>query len=208
MSDQIVLDHGWWLASRAAGIVAMGLVTVSVLLGLMLGGRLTRRPGMARVVKVVHEQAALAGMVAIAVHGLTLLGDPWLRPGLTGLLVPFALDYRSAFTGLGVVAGELAAILGLSFYARRWISPRRWRTAHRLTPLVYVLGLVHALGAGTDAGLPWVQIPLLASAVPVGVLFVARVRGGRRPADRRAPTVPAPRRAPGAAPSTAARPGG
>jgi len=181
------LRYGWWLASRSSGIVAIVLVTVAVLLGLTLGGRLIRRPGMARVVKAVHEQTALAGLIAIAVHGVTLLGDPWLRPGLTGIAVPFTTGYRPAFTGLGVVAGELAAILGLTYYARRRLSPRRWRTAHRLTPLVYVLALVHALGAGTDAASGWLRVPLLASAVPVAVLFAARLAAARRrPAARAA----------------------
>jgi sulfoxide reductase heme-binding subunit YedZ len=180
MSAPDVVAHGWWLASRSAGIVAMLLVTFSVLLGLTLGGRLTRRPGMARVVKTLHEQTALSGLVAIAVHGLTLLGDPWLRPGLAGVLVPFTMGYRPLFTGLGVVAGELAAILGLSFYARRWISPRRWRLAHRLTPLAYALSVVHVLGSGTDAGSAWLRIPLLGSVVVVAVLLVARIVGGRR----------------------------
>lgn len=202
MSTSDVLLHGWWLASRASGVVAIALVTLSVLLGLTLGGRLTRRPGMAKVVRVVHEQAALAGLVAIAVHGLTLLGDPWLRPGLAGIAIPFALSYRSAFTGLGVIAGELAAILGLSFYARRWISPRRWRIAHRLTPLVYVLGLVHALGAGTDAGALWLRLPLLASAVPVAVLLALRLTA-RRPAGRSRASVPGAPAAARARPSAA-----
>jgi sulfoxide reductase heme-binding subunit YedZ len=189
MSAPDVVAHGWWLASRSAGIVAMLLVTVSVLLGLTLGGRLTRRPGMARVVKTLHEQTALSGLVAIAVHGLSLLGDPWLRPGLAGVLVPFTMGYRPLFTGLGVIAGELAAILGLSFYARRWISPRRWRLAHRLTPLAYALSLVHVLGSGTDAGSAWLRVPLLGSVVVVGVLLVARIVGGRR----RRPARPAPK---------------
>jgi sulfoxide reductase heme-binding subunit YedZ len=180
VSTADIVAHGWWLAGRSAGIVAMLLVTLSVLLGLTLGGRLTRRPGMARVVKTMHEQTALSGLVAIAVHGLTLMGDPWLRPGLAGVLVPFAMGYRPLFTGLGVVAGELAAILGLSFYARRWISPRRWRLAHRLTPMVYALSVVHVLGAGTDAGSAWLRVPLAGSVVVVVVLLAARVTGGRR----------------------------
>lgn len=179
------LDYGWWLASRSAGIVAMVLVTAAVLLGLTLGGRLTRRPGLARVIKTIHEQTALAGLIAIALHGAMLLGDPWLRPGLTGLAVPFAMGYRPAFTGLGVIAGELAAILGLTYYVRHRLSPRRWRLAHRLTPLVYVLALIHALGAGTDTGSAWLRTPLLASAIPVTVLFVARVTAARRRGARR-----------------------
>ena len=83
-----------------------------------------------------------------------------------------------------MIAGELAALLGLTYYARRRLSPRRWRTAHRLTPLVYVLALIHAMGSGTDAGSTWLRTPLLASAVPVAVLFAARVTAGRRRAPR------------------------
>lgn len=175
------LDYGWWIAARASGLVALVLVTAAVLLGLTLGGRMTRRPGMARVIKVVHEQTALAALVAIAVHGLTLLGDGWLRPTPVDLVVPLTLGYRPVFTGLGVIAAELAAVLGLSFYARRRLSPRRWRAAHRLTPVAYGLSVAHALGAGSDMQ-GWVRIAVIASVVPVGILLLERVRA--RPASR------------------------
>ena len=75
------------------------------------------------------------------VHGATLLADPWLRPGVSGVLVPFAMGYRPLFTGLGIVAGYLAALLGLSFYARRRIGARLWRKLHRATVLVWALGV-------------------------------------------------------------------
>jgi sulfoxide reductase heme-binding subunit YedZ len=174
------LQYGWWLASRAAGVVAMLLISASVILGLMMAGRVSRRPGLARTLRGIHEQTALAGLVAIGVHGVTLLGDAWLHPGLKGISVPFAIGYRPLFTGLGILAGYLAAILGLSFYARRRIGARLWRRMHRFTIVVYMLGLVHALGAGTDAGSPWLRTTLLASTIPVGALFVVRVVSGRR----------------------------
>jgi len=187
-SDPLV--YGWWIASRASGLVALVLVTAAVLLGLTLGGRMTRRPGMARVVKTLHEQTALAGLVAVAVHGLTLLGDGWLRPSLANLVAPFTLGYRPVFTGLGVIAAELVAVLALSFYARRRISPRRWRVAHRLTPLAYGLAVAHALGSGSDMQ-GWVRLATLASVAPVGILLLERLRA--RPAARPSrPTRPLP----------------
>ena len=148
------LQYGWWLAGRASGVVALALVTLSVGIGLAMAGRVGRRPGLSRTLMGLHEHAALAGLVAIAVHGVTLLLDPWLRPGPVGVLVPFTMGYRPLFSGLGVVAAYLAALLGLSFYARRRIGARLWRRAHRATVLVYVLGVVHAVGAGTDASTP------------------------------------------------------
>ena len=90
----------------------------------------------------VHEHAALAALIAIAVHGITLLGDKWLDPGVLGILVPFHMDHEPLFTGLGIIGGYLAAALGLSFYARRRIGTKRWRSLHKATILVYVLAVV------------------------------------------------------------------
>jgi sulfoxide reductase heme-binding subunit YedZ len=172
-------DHVWWLVSRASGLVALALVTLSVLLGLTMAGRLRRGPGAAKT-RVAHEQLALAAIVAIAVHGISLLGDPWLRPGLSGITVPFALGYRPIYTGLGLIAGYLTVLLALSFYVRRRIGGRTWRRLHRLTTGAYVLAVVHALGSGTDASLPAVRWAVLSSAAAVGALFAYRVAASRR----------------------------
>src|SRR4051794_15079584 len=143
-------EHVWWLASRASGIVALALVFASVALGLANAGRLTRRPSWRRATLAAHEHTAVAALVAIAAHAMTLLGDAWLHPGMAGVSIPFALGYRRAFTGIGVLAAYLAAALGLSFYARRRIGPRRWRSAHRASAAVFALAVAHAIGAGTD----------------------------------------------------------
>jgi sulfoxide reductase heme-binding subunit YedZ len=176
---EAIQSHGWWLASRASGLVALVLVTVSVFLGLTMSGRLMRRPGFAKKLLAVHEQTALAGLVAIVVHGIALLGDPWLHPGLAGVAVPFALGFKTFFTGLGVIAAYLAALLGLSYYVRRRIGARLWRKAHRATVVVYLLGLTHALGAGTDAGTVWFRWWVMLTTPVIGGLFVYRVMKSR-----------------------------
>jgi sulfoxide reductase heme-binding subunit YedZ len=182
------LNYGWWLASRASGIVALGLVTLSVGLGLVMAGRIWRRPGLAKKLRTLHEHAALIGLAAIGVHGLTLLGDRWLHARPLNLLVPFTMGYRPVLTGLGVIAGELAALLGLSFYARRRIGPRTWRRAHRLTVVVWALGVVHALGAGTDARTVWLRAAILLTSVPIVALFLRRLA---TPPPGSRPSVPA-----------------
>jgi sulfoxide reductase heme-binding subunit YedZ len=184
MSSPDPANYVWWLAARASGVVALLLVTASVALGLTMASKVIRRRGIAPVLARVHEQTALAGLVAIAVHGATLLADPWLRPGISGVLVPFTMAYRPLFTGLGIVGGYLAALLGLSFYVRKRIGAKLWRKLHRGTVLVWALGMVHALGAGTDAGSPWLQAFMLASGVPILVLFGIRML--RRPRRKRA----------------------
>jgi methionine sulfoxide reductase heme-binding subunit len=174
----------WWLASRAAGLVAMALIGLSVAIGLAMAAKAIRRPGLPRLLVAIHEHAALAALVAIAVHGVTLLGDRWLDPGPAGVAVPFVMDYRPVFTGLGIVAGYLAAILGLTFYARRRIGTRRWRNLHRLTPLVYALGVAHTLGAGSDRRV--IAVLLIATGTPILYLGILRALPPVSPSAARA----------------------
>jgi methionine sulfoxide reductase heme-binding subunit len=178
-----VAQHAFWIASRAAGVVALALVSASVLLGLAMAARLPRAPAWRRRVLGLHEQIALTALCAIAAHALLLLGDPWLHPGLAGIALPFRLQYRPLFTGLGILGGYLTTLLTLSFYVRRRIGVRLWRRLHRLTPAVYALAVVHVLGAGSDASAPWLRAVVLAPAPAAAVLVLARLAGrrGRRP---------------------------
>ncbi|MSX02498.1 MAG: hypothetical protein F2813_04975 [Actinobacteria bacterium] len=182
------LDYSWWLASRSAGIVALLAISISVIIGLMMANGLPRKPGAKRQLLAVHESTALAGLIAIAVHGVTLLGDSYLHPSLSQIAIPFTIDYRPFYTGLGIIAGWSAAFLGLSFYARRWFGARRWRTIHRATIAVWALAVIHTLGAGTDATQPWMRVIMLVTGVPIVFLFLRRVFPGEaKPAPRRRP---------------------
>ncbi|MBJ7471243.1 MAG: ferric reductase-like transmembrane domain-containing protein [Solirubrobacteraceae bacterium] len=174
------LEYGWWLASRAAGIVGYVLFSVAVLAGLTMASRLASTPARKRAVLQVHEHAALAGLIAIAVHGITLLGDAWLDPGPLGVAVPFVIDYRPLAVAAGIVGAYLAAALGLSFYIRRKVGAARWRKLHQFTLLAWLLGFLHALFAGTDVSTTWMQLVLLWTAGPIVVLLGARVTAERR----------------------------
>jgi methionine sulfoxide reductase heme-binding subunit len=168
-------QHIFWIASRALGVVALILVAVSVGLGLVMATRSAKGPGVMARVKQLHEATALVALLAIAGHGLTLLGDSYLKPGLSGIAIPFVMSHTPVWTGLGVVGGYLAAILGLTFYIRRWIGPRLWRQLHRWTLAVYVLAVVHTLGAGTDARSVWLLAIVIATVAPIAVMAAVRL---------------------------------
>lgn len=180
------LQQVYWFASRSFGITAMILLAASVGLGLTMSGRMLRRPGSAAQLRHAHESLTLVTIAMIAVHAGLLLADPYLRPGLAGITVPFVMDYRPVFTGIGILAGWLAVLFGLSFYARRQIGVARWRFIHRFTILVYLLALVHVAGAGTDARRPWMLALLTALTAPVVFGFAYRML----PAGPRAGTGP------------------
>jgi sulfoxide reductase heme-binding subunit YedZ len=178
----------FWLASRALGIVAIVLLSLSVSLGLAMSTRLFRRPGLPATLRRHHEAATLVTLGLIAAHGGVLLLDGYLRPSLAGVTLPFALGYRPLWTGLGVLGGWLALILAVSFYVRRWIGARTWRWLHRWTLAAYALALAHVIGAGTD-GRSWWMLALLTVLVAPNVFALAyRMLPARpRPPSSRAP---------------------
>jgi methionine sulfoxide reductase heme-binding subunit len=165
----------FWFASRAFGIVAMLGLGISVALGLAMSAGLTRRPGAKAKLRHLHESATLVTLGLIVAHGGLLLFDSYLRPGVLALTVPFTLAYRPLYTGLGIVAGWLAAILGPSFYARRRIGARTWRRMHRFTIVVYVLALIHVIGSGTDVRSPWLLAMLTGLTAPIAFALSYRM---------------------------------
>ena len=108
-------QHIFWILSRASGVVALVLAAISVGLGLAMAMRAAKGPGAMARLKQVHEATALATLIFIAAHGLALLGDSYLRPGLAGIAIPFVMAHKPLWTGLGIIGGWLAALLGLSF---------------------------------------------------------------------------------------------
>lgn len=171
--------HIFWILSRGFGIAAILLASLSVIAGLLAGRASPIRLGRFGEIKPLHEALSLATIAAVLAHGLLLLGDPWLRPGLTGVSIPFGMSYRPLWTGIGIIAGYGLILLGLSYYGRKWIGPARWRTAHRFVALFWILGLVHTFGAGTDRGELWLQIPVAFTAIPAIALLLRRL--GHRP---------------------------
>ena len=90
----------------------------------------------------------------VALHGLSLLGDSFLRPGIAGIAIPFATSYRPLWTGLGIVAGYGLAALGLSYYARARIGVARWRKLHTFTAVFWILGVFTHSELGPMPGKP------------------------------------------------------
>jgi sulfoxide reductase heme-binding subunit YedZ len=147
--------HLFWITSRAAGISALVLASAAVTAGLAIGAKGGPLRGRSGQLRTLHEALSLATLAALGLHALALLGDGWLRPGLSGIAVPFAGSYRPLWTGLGIIGGYGLAALSLSYYFRAQIGVARWRMLHRFIAVFWLLGVVHTLGAGTDAGQPW-----------------------------------------------------
>jgi sulfoxide reductase heme-binding subunit YedZ len=164
--------HLFWITSRAAGTVALVLASLAASLGLLMAMRI--RAGRGPDMRIAHEVLALSTMVAIAVHGLSLIGDQYLHQSLLDVTVPFAGSYKILWTSLGIISGWTLIILGLAYYARRRIGMDRFRRLHRFTALAWLMGLAHSLGEGTDAGQAWFLVMIGLVAAPALALIVTR----------------------------------
>ena len=167
-------------------MTAYGLLTASVLAGLVLKSKPLGRALKPASITDVHRFLALLGLGMLTLHAGTLLLDQTLHMPIVGLFVPGSSPYRPAAVAVGVVAAELMALIYVSFFLRRRIGARNWRRLHWATYLVFLLATVHGFASGTDSTQPWARDLYLGAvgAVAFGTAWRALGR----------PTRPAPER--------------
>ena len=90
------------------------------------------------------------------------------------MMVPFAMRGQPVWTGVGIIGGWLSAVVGLSFYVRRWIGTRTWRRLHRWTLAAFALGIAHAIGSGPDTRSLWLVVMLGTALAPVTLIATYR----------------------------------
>jgi methionine sulfoxide reductase heme-binding subunit len=171
-----------WYVARSSGIVAYLLLSSSVVLGILMAGR-TRFISWPRfAVEEVHAFLATVTGVFIVLHGGALLLDTVVPFSLAQELVPFSAGYRPFAVGLGVVAAELTAAVGISNLFRPQLPHRVWRRLHYLTLAVWALATAHGLLAGTDRFDPWFAALATASISATLMAAWARFAPQRLPA--------------------------
>jgi predicted ferric reductase len=149
-------DPTFWILARASGLTAYVLITVSMLAGLVVKSRPFGAKLKAASAVDAHRFLTSLALGAVAVHAATLVLDSSVQIGLRQLLVPFTASYRPLWTGLGVLAAELAIVVAASFSLRKRIGGRAWRRLHWATYAIFALATAHGLAAGTDTSRPWV----------------------------------------------------
>lgn len=144
-----------WVLARATGMAAIALIGGAMIAGLMVRTRTTvgglKGSGMVD----LHRHLSLLGLMAIAAHGVFLVLDTAVDISPLALVVPGLVPYRPVWTGIGVLAAELALLVHLSFRFRGRIGVPMWRRLHFLTYAVFAGGVVHGIGSGTDTGSTW-----------------------------------------------------
>lgn len=173
----------YWYLTRGTGVVALLLLTVSVVLGVLDVQRFTSPRWPRFVVDRVHRDASLLVMVLLVVHIITSVLDGFAPIGLLDAVVPLHSAYRPLWLGLGAVAFDLLVAVALTSMIRRRLGFRAWRAVHWLAYASWPVAVFHTLGTGSDARTWWL---LLVTAVCLGAVGAAvavrvvRARAGAR----------------------------
>ncbi|MGZ6980240.1 MAG: ferric reductase-like transmembrane domain-containing protein, partial [Acidimicrobiia bacterium] len=141
----------WWYTARAGGLVSWALATASVVWGLLLSGRITRKPKPAWVLDLHRFLGALT-VVFVGIHVLAIWLDSYVQFGPSELFIPFASTWKPVAVAWGVVALYLLLAIEITSLLQRRIPRRVWRAVHLSSFGLFVFATVHALTAGTDSG--------------------------------------------------------
>jgi len=154
--SDIAAQKAYWHLARASGVTAYLLLWLSMALGLTITNRMARVWPGGPTAFDFHQFLSLMALAFTAFHALILLGDAFIGYTFAQILTPFtASGYKPIATGLGQIAFYLAAIISFSFYIKKRIGRRAWRTIHYASSLVFILITLHGLIAGTDSAALW-----------------------------------------------------
>jgi len=173
-----------WYLVRASGLAAYVGLWAATVWGLgMTTSRLDRLGGRAMVLSV-HAYLTLLAYGFLGFHLLMLAVDPYTMYGVREFTLPFRSGWREPWTGFGVIALWLFIVVGVTSSYRTRIGQRAFRLVHWLAFPLYLSGLAHGVGAGTDTGLPWAQGLYVLSGAVVAWLVGVRVMTGPRDRQR------------------------
>jgi hypothetical protein len=191
--DQVMPDEVTtlvWYAIRIAGVLAYLVLWLTTISGICLSGGLFPRWG--AILMPVHALADLALSLAL-LHAALLLGDRFAGFTPVTLVVPFRSSFQPIWTGLGIIALYLGALVFWSVHIRPKIGYARWRFFHYSAFIVYLLALFHGVFTGTDSPSIVMRGMYLVTGGSVMALALIRRRALRRKAAEAPETAAASR---------------
>jgi hypothetical protein len=147
-----------WYLTRASGVVALLLLTATVVIGVLSAKRWRSERWPRFAVADLHRNLTLLALAFLGVHIVTVVADSFAPIGLKDVFVPFVSAYRPLWVGFGALAFDLLLALTVTSLVRKRIGYRTWRLMHWASYAVWPLAVVHGLGSGSDARVGWMTL--------------------------------------------------
>jgi hypothetical protein len=147
-----------WYLTRGTGLVALVLLTASVVLGIVEISGWSRPRWPRFVLAGLHRNVSLLVTVFLAGHIVTAVLDSFAPIGWLDAVIPFTSRYRPIWLGLGALAFDLLLAVIVTSLLRRRLGYPAWRAVHWLSYACWPIALVHGFGTGSDTRIGWVLV--------------------------------------------------
>lgn len=173
-------DLPWtWLAIRASGITAWGLLTAVVVWGILLRTRILGRLTTGARLLDMHRWLGVTALAFLAIHLSLLLVDPAVRFTAAEILIPGLAPWKTLAVALGTIA--LWLLIPVSIIGRLRLgraASRTWQAwftrSHVIAYAAWPFATAHYVLAGTDALAAWSVALLIAAGAIIVMALLAR----------------------------------
>lgn len=183
-------DLPWtWLAIRATGVTAWGLLTAVVVWGILLRTRLLGKKATPPALLSLHRWLSALALGFLVVHMVMLLVDSSVHFTIGQILIPGTAPWRTFDVALGTLA--FWCLIPVAFIGRlrqkMGKSGNTWfKRTHYVAYAAWPLATGHYVLAGTDAMSQWSIALIIAGSVII--IFALLARGFvPAPGTKRAP---------------------
>lgn len=186
VSASISNGRALWYLTRATGLVALVLLTISVVMGIVasIGWATEHWPRFLS--QRMHRDVSLFCLGFVALHVLSTVSDGYVDIGLSSAFLPFQTSYRPVWISFGALAFDLMLAVMITSALRRRIGYSSWRFVHWLAYVCWPIALIHSLGGGSDSSLPLVLALEAGCGAAVAAAIACRlVTGGTIPIRNR-----------------------
>ena len=153
--------HIWWYVSRVSALTAWGLMSFSVVWGVLLASRVFRGLDNPAWLKDLHRYLSTLTVLLASVHTLALTLDPYVQFDAADLFIPGVATYEGASDlvnlalAVGVIAMWAMSVVYLTSLVMDKLPHAVWKAIHYLSYLVFFAIGIHAAFAGSDVGSWW-----------------------------------------------------
>jgi predicted ferric reductase len=134
--------------SSDAGLVAIGLLTANILMGLLMATRynpVRRWPHRRVNIVKIHNVTGYVALAVVLVHPALLLLRSRVTFGLVDLLYPVNAPKQPSINTVGAAAMYLLIFVVVTSYFRWQIGRKWWRRMHFATYALFPLFAVHSI---------------------------------------------------------------
>jgi predicted ferric reductase len=155
VSDLLHDSRLLWFLSRSTGLVALVLLTLTLVLGITASSRLGTAGWPRFVTQALHRNVSMFVILLLGAHIAVVVIDDYVPIRPVDAAVPFVATYRPIWLGLGVLSVHLLLVLVLTSLLRQRLGYGTWRAVHWIAYLSWPAAVVHGLGTGSDPRELW-----------------------------------------------------